>query len=437
MATNEVKSRGMQAMSTSWRIVNGRIIDPANKIDRIGDLVIKDGLIADAAQTVAADLPVIDAAGCWVVPGLIDMHVHLREPGEEYKEDIVSGALAAASGGFTAVACMPNTKPVNDNATVTAVIMARAAEAAARVYPVGAISLGSEGHQLAEFGEMKAAGIVAVTDDGRPVRDSQLMRRALEYASDFGLPVISHSEEASLSTGVMNEGPVSTQLGLKGIPTAAEAIMVYREIALAEFTGARVHIAHVSTAMSIDLIRAAKARGVRVTAETAPHYFTLTDEAVIGYDTNTKMNPPLRSAADRAAIRAALADGTLDAIATDHAPHSILEKELEFDAAANGIIGLETALPLGLALVRDGLLDAGQLVRLMSTNPATILGVTGGNLNLGAPADITLIDPQQEFVYAADQIVSKSRNTPFLGWSMQGRAVLTMMGGIIRHSLLA
>ena len=424
-------------MSTSWRIVNGRIIDPANKIDRIGDLVIKDGLIADAAQPVAADLPVIDAAGCWVVPGLIDMHVHLREPGEEYKEDIVSGALAAASGGFTAVACMPNTKPVNDNATVTAVIMARAAEAAARVYPVGAISLGSEGHQLAEFGEMKAAGIVAVTDDGRPVRDSQLMRRALEYASDFGLPVISHSEEASLSTGVMNEGPVSTQLGLKGIPTAAEAIMVYREIALAEFTGAHVHIAHVSTAMSIDLIRAAKARGVRVTAETAPHYFTLTDEAVIGYDTNTKMNPPLRSAADRAAIRAALADGTLDAIATDHAPHSILEKELEFDAAANGIIGLETALPLGLALVRDGLLDAGQLVRLMSTNPATILGVTGGNLNQGAPADITLIDPQQEFVYAADQIVSKSRNTPFLGWSMQGRAVLTMMGGIIRHSLLA
>lgn len=424
-------------MSTSWRIVNGRIIDPANKIDRIGDLVIKDGLIADAAQTVAADLPVIDAAGCWVVPGLIDMHVHLREPGEEYKEDIVSGALAAASGGFTAVACMPNTKPVNDNATVTAMIMARAAEAAVRIYPVGAISLGSEGHQLAEFGEMKAAGIVAVTDDGRPVRDSQLMRRALEYASDFGLPVISHSEEASLSTGVMNEGPVSTQLGLKGIPTAAEAIMVYREIALAEFTGARVHIAHVSTAMSIDLIRAAKARGVRVTAETAPHYFTLTDEAVIGYDTNTKMNPPLRSAADRAAIRAALADGTLDAIATDHAPHSILEKELEFDAAANGIIGLETALPLGLALVRDGLLDAGQLVRLMSTNPATILGVTGGNLNLGAPADITLIDPHQEFVYAADQIVSKSRNTPFLGWSMQGRAVLTMMGGIIRHSLLA
>lgn len=422
-------------MSTSWRIVNGRIIDPANKIDRIGDLIIKDGVIADTTQPVA-DLPVIDAAGCWVVPGLIDMHVHLREPGEEYKEDIVSGALAAASGGFTAVTCMPNTKPVNDNATVTAMIMARAAEAAVRVYPVGAISLGSDGHQLAEFGEMKAAGVVAVTDDGRPVRDSQLMRRALEYASDFGLPVISHSEEASLSSGVMNEGAVSTQLGLKGIPTAAEAIMVYREIALAEFTGSRVHIAHVSTAMAVDLIRAAKERGVRVTAETAPHYFTLTDEAVIGYDTNTKMNPPLRSAADRAAIRAALADGTLDAIATDHAPHSILEKELEFDAAANGIIGLETSLPLGLALVRDGLLDAGQLVALMSTNPAAILGVPGGSLGLGTVADITLIDPQQEFVLTADQIFSKSRNTPFLGWSLQGRAVLTMVGGVIRHNLL-
>lgn len=423
-------------MSTSWRIVNGRIIDPANKIDRIGDLLIKDGQIVDAVQPVDGSIAVIDAAGCWVVPGLIDMHVHLREPGEEYKEDIVSGALAAASGGFTAVACMPNTKPVNDNATVTAMIMARAATAAVRIYPVGAISLGSEGHQLAEFGEMKGAGIVAVTDDGRPVRDSQLMRRALEYASDFGLPVISHSEEATLSTGVMNEGPVSTHLGLKGIPTAAEAIMVYREIALAEFTGARVHIAHVSTAMSIELIRAAKARGVRVTAETAPHYCTLTDEAVIGYDTNTKMNPPLRSSADREAIRTALADGTLDAIATDHAPHSILEKEVEFDAAANGIIGLETALPLGLALVRDGLLDAGQLVALMSTNPATILGVPGGSLGPGVPADITLIDPQREFVYAADQIVSKSRNTPFLGWPLQGRAVLTMVGGQVRHSLL-
>lgn len=424
-------------MSTSWRIANGRIIDPVNNIDRIGDLLVRDGVIAEPDQPVPADTPVIDAGGCWVVPGLIDMHVHLREPGEEYKEDILSGAKAAASGGFTAVACMPNTKPVNDNAAITAMIRAKAAEAAVRVYPVGAISLGSEGHQLAEYGEMKAAGAVAVSDDGRPVRDSQLMRRALEYASNFDLPVISHSEESTLSTGVMNEGPVSTQLGLKGIPTAAESIMVYREIALAEFTGTRVHIAHVSTAMSVELIRAAKARGVRVTAETAPHYFTLTDEAVIDYDTNTKMNPPLRSAADREAIRAALADGTLDAIATDHAPHSILEKELEFDTAANGIIGLETSLPLGLALVREKVVEAARLIELMSVNPARILGVPGGSLSPGMAADLTLIDPQRAFVYTADQVVSKSRNTPFLGWKLQGRAVMTMVGGNIRSSLLA
>ena len=424
-------------MNTTWRITNGRIIDPANHIDQIADLLVIDGRIAEPGQPIPAGIQEIDAQGCWVVPGLIDMHVHLREPGEEYKEDILSGARAAASGGFTGVACMPNTKPVNDCAAVTALILARAAEAAVRVYPVGAISQGSEGHQLAEFGEMQAAGIVAVTDDGRPVRDSQLMRRALEYASDFGLTVISHSEEAALSTGVMNEGPVSTRLGLKGVPTAAESVMVYREIALAEFTGTKVHIAHVSTAMALDLIRAAKGRGVRVTAETLPHYFTLTDEAVLGYDTNTKMNPPLRSEADREAIKAALADGTLDAIATDHAPHSILEKELEFDAAANGIIGLETALPLALALVRDKVFDAQRLVALMAVNPAAILGIPGGTLSPGAAADITLIDPEREFIYSPDQVVSKSRNTPFLGWTLQGRAVLTMVGGAIRHTLLA
>jgi dihydroorotase len=362
--------------------------------------------------------------------------VHLREPGEEYKEDILTGTRAAASGGFTGVACMPNTKPVNDCATVTAMIMARAAEAAVRVYPVGAISLGSEGKQLAEFGEMQAAGAVAVSDDGRPVRDSQLMRRALEYASNFNLPVISHSEDPALSTGVMNEGPVATRLGLKGIPAAAEAIMVYREIALAECTGARVHIAHVSTAMAVDLIRAAKGRGVRVTAETAPHYFTLTDEAVLGFDTNTKMNPPLRAEADRQAILTGLADGTLDAIATDHAPHSVLEKEVEFDVAANGIIGLETALPLSLALVRDRVIDERRMIELMAVNPAAILGLQAGNLSAGAAADITVIDPQQQFVYTVNQVVSRSRNTPFLGWSLQGRAMLTMVGGSVRANLL-
>ncbi|MCL1980233.1 MAG: dihydroorotase [Proteobacteria bacterium] len=424
-------------MSASWCIKNGRIIDPVNNIDRIADLLVVDGRIKGVDQPTPPDVPEINAQGLWVVPGLIDMHVHLREPGQEYKEDILSGARAAAAGGFTGVACMPNTHPVNDCATVTAMIMDRAAAAAVRVYPVGAISLGSEGKQLAEYGEMRQAGIVAVSDDGRPVRDSQLMRRAMEYASDFGLPVISHSEEATLSAGVMHEGPVATRLGLKGIPAAAEAIMVYREIALAELTGARVHIAHVSTAMATELIRAAKGRGVRVSAETAPHYFTLTDEAVQDYDTNTKMNPPLRSAADREAIRRALADSTFDAIATDHAPHSILEKEVEFDLAANGIIGLETALPLTLALVRDRIIDERRLVELLSARPAAILGLSGGTLSAGAAADITVIDPDLQFVYTADQVVSKSRNSPFLGQTLQGRAVLTMVDGTIRHSLLA
>ena len=424
-------------MQTTWRIKNGRIIDPLNQTDQIRDLLIIDGRVALPDQPVPPDVAEIDAAGWWVVPGLTDMHVHLREPGEEYKEDILSGARSAAAGGFTGVACMPNTNPVNDCKAVTALILARAAQAAVRVYPVGAISKGLAGQQLAEYGEMRAAGVVAVSDDGRPVRDSQLMRRALEYAGDFGLTVIAHSEEPSLSSGVMNEGAMSTRLGLKGIPTAAESIMVYREIALAEFTDAKVHIAHVSTAMSLELIRAAKARGVRVTAETAPHYFTLTDEAVADYDTNTKMNPPLRSAADREAIRLALADGTLDAIATDHAPHSILEKELEFDAAANGIIGLETALPLALALVRDQVIDARRLVELLAVNPAAILGISAGTLSPGAAADVTLIDPEREFLYSEDQMFSKSRNTPFLGWRLQGRAVLTMVGGEIRHTLLA
>lgn len=423
-------------MKRTWRIKNGRIIDPVNHIDHISDLLVVDGCIAGPDQAVPPDVAEIDASGCWVAPGLTDMHVHLREPGEEYKEDILSGARAAAAGGFTGVACMPNTKPVNDCKAVTALILSQAAQAAARVYPVGAISKGLEGYQLAEFGELKAAGVVAVSDDGRPVRDSQLMRRALEYASDFGLVVISHSEEPALSTGVMNEGTMSTRLGLKGIPAAAEAIMVYREIALAEFTGTRVHIAHVSTAMSTELIRSAKARGVRVTAETAPHYFTLSDEAVAGYDTNTKMNPPLRAMADREAIRLALADGTLDAIATDHAPHSILEKETEFDAAANGIIGLETALPLTLALVRDQVIDAKRMVELLAVNPAAILGLPAGSLRPGAAADITLIDPKREFLYTEEQVVSKSRNTPFLGWRLHGRAMLTMVGGLVTHTLL-
>jgi dihydroorotase len=420
-------------MATSYLIKNGRIIDPYTSRDESGDVLVRDGLLAPPEE---ADTCVeIDAGGCWVVPGLIDMHVHLREPGEEYKEDIASGTRAAAAGGFTAVACMPNTSPVNDTAAVTAMILARAREASARVYPVAAISKGSAGESLAEFGDLREAGAVAVSDDGLPVRNSQLMRRALEYAADFGLTVISHSEEPSLSGGAMNEGETSTRLGLKGIPAIAESIMVYREIALAEYTGKPVHIAHVSTAMSTELIRSAKDRGVPVTAETTPHYFTLTEAAVEGYDTNAKMNPPLRTEMDRQAIMAGLADGTFDVIATDHAPHSILEKEVEFDLAANGIIGLETSLPLSLELVRKGLIDEQRLVELLSVNPARILGVTGGSLAVGRPADITIIDPDAEFTFLKDQIVSKSKNSPFIGWKLQGRAVLTMVGGRITHSL--
>jgi len=424
-------------MSENWLIKNGRIIDPKSGVDRQGDLLVVNGTLAAPDEAVIGDFREIDVQGCWIVPGLIDMHVHLREPGEEYKEDIVSGTRAAAAGGFTAVACMPNTKPVNDCAAVTSLILQRAQEGFARVYPIGAISKTSSGESLAEFGRMKAAGVVAVSDDGQPVRDSQLMRRALEYAGDYDLPVISHSEEVSLGRhGVMNEGVVSTRLGLKGIPTAAESIMVYREIALAEYLGRPVHIAHVSAAMSVDLIRSAKARGVRVTAETAPHYFTLTEEAVAGYNTNAKMNPPLRSERDRSAIREALADGTLDAVATDHAPHSILDKEVEFDSAMNGIIGLETSVPLTLALVREGLFDEQRFVELLSVNPAGILNVPGGSLAVGGPADLTVINPDMRFVYTRESVVSKSRNSSFLDWSLQGRAVLTMVGGRIMYDQL-
>jgi dihydroorotase len=421
-------------MAKSLLIRNGRVIDPANNLDCQQDLLVSNGTIAAPGDKIPKNIQEIDAAGCWVVPGLIDMHVHLREPGEEYKEDILSGTRAAAAGGFTGVACMPNTRPVNDCRAVTSMILEQAAMGDSRVYPVGAVSKGSKGESLAEFGDMKEAGIVAVTDDGLPVQDSQLMRRAMEYADDFDLLVISHSEEPSLSRGVMNEGAVSTRLGLEGIPTAAESIMVYREIALAEYTGKRVHIAHVSSAMSTELIRSAKARGVRVSAETTPHYFTLTDEAVEGYNTNAKMNPPLRSERDRQAIRAGLADGTFDCIATDHAPHSILEKEVEFDRAMNGIIGLETSLPLALALVRDGVIDVRRLVELMSVNPAQILGLPAGTLSPGAAADITVINPDLLFTYTEDQVVSKSKNSPFLGWKLQGRAITTILGGRITFS---
>ena len=432
-------------MSTVQAILlkNGRVIDPVNKLDKKASLLVEKGKIKAifTARQKAAVLPKkllsIDLQGKWIVPGLIDMHVHLREPGEEHKETIETGTRAAASGGFTAVACMPNTNPVNDSQSVTRLIMEKAENASARVYPVGAISKGSHGKTLAEFGEMQNAGAVAVTDDGRPVTDSQLMRRALEYASNYGLMVISHSEDASLSrNGAMNEGFLSTSMGLKGIPHIAEEIMVYRDLALAAYTGCVLHLAHISTKESIDLIRQAKKRGVSVTAETAPHYFMLTEAAVQEYNTNAKMNPPLRTQKDREAVVRGIKDGTIDVIATDHAPHSTLEKDIEFDQAANGIIGLETAVPLALSLFRKGHINEARLVELLSVNPARILGVAGGSLAIGAAADITVIDPGQRFILRSGDIVSKSRNSPFIGTRLQGRAVLTLCGGRITHNAL-
>lgn len=419
---------------------NGRIIDPKNNIDETGDLLIQDGKISQIGKTGAFPCPqgtkTVDLAGKWLLPGLIDIHVHLREPGEEYKETVASGTKAAAAGGFTAVACMPNTKPVNDGQAVTSLILTKAAqEGSARVYPVGAISKNSQGTELAEFGELKRAGAVAVSDDGRPVANSQLMRRALEYSGNHNLLVISHAEEMSLSTsGVMNEGALSTRLGLRGIPRVAEEIMIYRDLALAEYVNRPIHIAHISTRESVELIRRAKAKGCKVTAETAPHYFTLTEEAIGKYDTRAKMNPPLRTADDMAAIIDGLADGTIDAIATDHAPHSDMEKDVEFDQAANGIIGLETAVPLTLALVRKNLLTPARVVELLSTGPARILGVAGGTLSLGSAADITVVDPDRKFVYTKEQIVSKSSNSPFLNWELTGKAVLTVVEGRITYN---
>jgi dihydroorotase len=420
---------------TPTLIKGGRVIDPEMGMDGVMDIYIENGKIAaignEKCKTQNSKPKIIDASGKLVVPGLIDMHTHLREPGHEYKETIQTGCLAAAHGGFSSICCMPNTEPVNDNQSVTDYILRKANMACGvRVYPVGAISLGLRGQGLAEYGEMKAAGVVALSDDGHPVMDAQLMRRALEYANGFGLLVISHCEDRNLTAnGVMNEGVTATRLGLAGIPNASETVMVARDIALSELTGAPLHIAHVSAEGSVRLIREAKARGLPITAETAPHYFSLTQEAVINYDTNAKVHPPLRTAKDRDAVRGGLADGTIDVIASDHAPHSTVEKDVEFDAAANGIIGLETSLPLSLKLVAIGLLNLGDLVAKMSVNPARILKLSHIGLKLGNPADVTVIDLEKEFKVDANTFRSKSRNTPFNGWQLKGRAILTMVGG--------
>ncbi|MBI5194355.1 MAG: dihydroorotase [Nitrospirae bacterium] len=416
-------------------IKNGRIIDPANNIDEIADILIQEGRVSKIACNLSPDAGVetIDATGQLVVPGFIDMHTHLREPGYEYKETIKTGTMAAAAGGFTTICCMPNTKPVNDSQSVTKFIINKAmTEGLVNVLPVGAITKGCEGLEITEMAELKEAGCVAVSDDGKPVMSSLVMRRALEYAKMFQLPVISHSEDISLTEdGVMNEGSVSTELGLRGIPDASEDVMVARDILLAELTGSHVHIAHISTSGSVDIVRQAKQRGINVTAETCPHYMALTDEAVRGYNTNAKMKPPLRRKKDVNAVIAGLKDGTIDVIATDHAPHSQEEKEREFDYAPFGIIGLETAFAIVFQLVEQGELSLRDLIVMMSVRPAQILGVEKGSLGIGAVADVTIINPNTTWVVEAENIKSKSRNTPFYGQKLKGKVNTTIVAGSI------
>ena len=422
-------------------IEGGRVIDPASGTDGVRTVVVREGRIAEVAERLERPrgARVIDARGKWVTPGLVDLHVHLREPGHEYKETVATGARAAVAGGFTAVCAMPNTVPVNDNASVTELILARAAAAGlARVYPVGAISKGSKGEELAEYGELRGAGCVALSDDGKPVMSSALMRRALEYARAFGLPLTVHEEDLGLvGKGVMHEGPAATRLGLKGIPAASEEVMVSRDLALVELTGGRLHIAHLSTAGAVRAVREAKRRGLSVTAEVTPHHLTLTDEdlARSSYDPSFKMNPPLRSAEDVRALREGLADGTIDCIATDHAPHSAVEKDLEFDAAANGIVGLETAFPVCLALVREGLLGERRLIEALTAAPARAFGLPGGSLASGAPADLALLDPGLEWRCDPARFHSKSRNSPWKGRALIGRCTHAFVGGRLVHEL--
>ncbi len=431
-------------------IKNGRIIDPSQDIDGIGEVFIENGKIreitivqkrrsTEARKKKAQDLRAaelsnfrtIDASGCIVIPGLVDMHTHLREPGFEYKETIKTGTKAAARGGFTAVCCMPNTNPVNDTIAVTEFIIKKALqEGSCTVYPIGAITKSQKSEELAELEALKRSGCIAFSDDGRPVTNSLIMRHALEYSKIFDVPIISHCEDLYLSEGgVMNEGFVSTILGLRGIPKAAEEIMVARDLALCQLTGGKLHIAHVSTKGSVDLIRQAKERGINVTAETCPHYFSLTDESLVGYDTNFKVNPPVRTEKDVEAIKQGLKDGTIDVIATDHAPHHIDDKNKEFDTAAFGISGLETAFALGLQLVGKGTLDLKQFIAKMTITPSKILNIPKGSLSSGSDADIAIINPESTTIVDSSRFLSKGKNSPFNGWTLKGSVEKTISMG--------
>ena len=420
-------------------IQGGHVIDPG-RVNGIADVLIQDGKIVavgpqlmDGFKGKIDSVQVIDAANKLVLPGFVDLHVHLREPGFEYKETIKSGTAAAAAGGFTSVCCMPNTHPVNDTQAITEFILEQARIAGnARVFPVGAITKGSEGKELAEIGDLRRAGCVAISDDGQPVMNSMVMRRAMEYALAFDVPVIDHCEDLHLSEGgCMNEGIVSTQLGLQGVPAAAEDVMVSRNLALAELTGARLHLAHLSTVGSVRMVREAKARGIRVTAEACPHHFTLTEEAVRGFNTLAKMNPPLRTWSDVQAIKEGLRDGTIDVIATDHAPHAGQEKQQEFAAAPNGIVGLETAWPLTFALVEEGILTLEAAVEKLTTAPAKAFSLSTGSLAIGTDADVAIVDPHETWEIDPSRFRSKSRNTPFAGWKVKGRVRTTLLAGRI------
>lgn len=430
-------------MSGSFLLTGGRVIDPSSGLDEMRDVLVRDGRVEAVEQRVAGPEGILrlEAQGLVVAPGLIDVHVHLREPGAEHKETIRTGAQSAAAGGFTTIWAMPNTDPPLDDPAAVGFVReearrwARKGEGGARVSPVAAASLGLAGKQMTEIGGLVEAGAVAVTDDGHPIHDPALMRRLLEYTQSFGIPVLQHAEDMALSAGgVMNEGAVATALGLRGIPNASEATVVARDIYLAELTGGHVHVQHVSTREAVELIRLARERGVRVSGEASPHHMALTEEAVRGYRTEAKMNPPLRSAADRLAVRQGLIDGVLECVATDHAPHHYEEKEREFDDAPFGIVGLETALAVCIGeLVKPGDLTLFDLVERMSTAPARLMGIEGGTLRPGSRADLVLFDPEEEWTVDPASFRSKSRNTPFGGWEVTGRVKRTIVGGETRY----